>query len=85
MSEAQDSLDVQLPQVERSTLMSALAVQNRSLFDAPITLTRPSETPHRENRAMRIWRQLPAPRDEPEQAQNVERIDEYCERWDGLS
>jgi hypothetical protein len=65
--------------------MSALAVTNRSLFDTPIPLTARSETPHRANRTMRIWREVPAPREEIEHAPSVERVDEDCERWDGLS
>ena len=65
--------------------MSALAVSTRSLFDEPVLVSMRTETPHRPSRVMRIWREVPTPREETERAPVVEFIDEECERWDGLS
>ena len=63
--------------------MSAVAVPSRSLFESPMLMWK--EPPPHAGRTMKIWRELPAPREEPVQATPLECVDEECERWDGLS
>ena len=63
--------------------MSVFAVMNRSLheFSRPMR----AEAPHRGGREATVWREAPAPREDSPSPPVTERMDEDCERWDGLS
>jgi hypothetical protein len=63
--------------------MSVFAVTNRSLYEFSRPLR--AESPHRASGEAVLWRELPAAQTEPAPVLRLERLDEDCERWDGLS